>query len=209
MAKDLSHALGYAYIDSGAMYRAVTLYLLNQVIPIENTSAVISELEHIHIHFEHLNGRNTSFLNGENVEDAIRTMRVSEKVSPVATIPEVRWALVKLQQQMGEKKGIVMDGRDIGTVVFPHAEMKLFLTAELEVRVDRRYLEILEKGHQIERAEVRKNLEERDRIDSTRQEGPLRQADDAILLDSTHLDKAEQLAMSLALAKERIRKASL
>ena len=206
LAKDLSGALEYAYIDSGAMYRAVTLYLLNHEIDIHDLNKVIAALPEIHITFKNIAGKNTTFLNGNNVEEAIRSMRVSSKVSPVAAIPEVRRAMVKLQQQMGDEKGIIMDGRDIGTVVFPDAEMKLFLTADLEVRVDRRYLEILEKGHQIKREDVRNNLQERDRIDSTRSEGPLRQAKEAVLLDSTHLDKNEQLAMSLALARERIRK---
>ena len=206
LAKDLAAALSYGYVDSGAMYRAVTLYLLEKEIVIEDKARVIEALDYIKIEFQHIDGKNCTFLNGRNVEEYIREMRVSRKVSPVAAIPEVRRAMVKLQQQMGVQKGIVMDGRDIGTVVFPNAEMKLFLTADLEVRVNRRFLELQEKGHEITRKEVRFNLQERDRIDSTRTEGPLRQAKDAVLLDSTHLDKLEQLAMSLALANERIRK---
>ncbi len=204
LAKGLAAELGYVYIDSGAMYRAVTLYFLQNNIDIQDHEAVISALDKIHIHFENIDGGNYTFLNGRNVEKEIREMPVSQKVSPVAAIPEVRRAMVKLQQQMGIEKGIVMDGRDIGTVVFPDAELKLFLTAALDERVNRRYREIQKKGYSIDRKAVQTNLEERDAIDSNRSEGPLRQAKDAILLDSTNLEKSEQLAMGLALAKERI-----
>lgn len=200
LAKALAARLHYAYIDSGAMYRAVTLYFLRHQISLEDNHQVLQALDSIHIHFERHPTGNRTFLNGEDVEEQIRAMDVSEWVSPVAAISAVRKALVLLQQAMGQRKGIVMDGRDIGTVVFPHAELKLFITAETEERVRRRYLELTAKGIAISVDAVRNNLIERDHIDSTRADSPLRQADDAIIIDNTHLTPEAQLEKAQALA---------
>lgn len=197
LARDLAAALGFAYVDSGAMYRAVTLYLLDHLVPIEDAEAVEQALEHIRIAFKNVQGQNRTFLNGEDVEDAIRDMRVAAAVSPVAAIPQVRRMLVRQQQAMGQAGGIVMDGRDIGTVVFPQAELKIFLTADLDERVRRRMLELSAKGLEPVEAQVRQNLLERDHIDATRADSPLRQADDAIVLDNTHLDRQQQLELAL------------
>lgn len=204
LAKALAKRLGYAYVDSGAMYRAVTLYLLRQGISPDNPDVVAKALDEISIHFERHNGGNHTFLNGEDVEDAIRDMSVSDWVSPVAAIPAVRRAMVKQQQAMGRRRGIVMDGRDIGTVVFPHAELKLFITAELEERVRRRFLELQQRGLDTPMETVRYNLLERDRIDSTRADSPLRQADDAIVIDNTYLTPEEQLNKALELVDSLI-----
>lgn len=204
LAKALAKKLGYAYVDSGAMYRAVTLFFLENGVNWDDPEAVRSALEQIEIHFENDGSGNRTYLNGRDVEEAIRQMEVSENVSPVAAIPAVRRALVHLQQALGHKKGIVMDGRDIGTVVFPGAELKIFLTADPEVRVMRRYLELKNKGLDIEMEKVRENLAERDRIDSTREDSPLRQAPDAWVLDNSKLDEAQQLAIALYWAQERI-----
>lgn len=194
LAKDLAAIIGYAYVDSGAMYRAVTHYFLVNKIDIQNTQEVNKALNNINIRFKCLdNGRNTTFLNNENVEDAIRSMKVSEFVSPVAAIPEVRKKLVEEQRKMGIDKGIVMDGRDIGTVVFPEAELKIFLTAELAIRVERRYKEMLDNNIHITKEEVQENLIARDHIDSTREDSPLTQANDALLLDNSHLTRKQQL----------------
>lgn len=197
MAKDLAREIGYIYIDSGAMYRAVTLYSLrNGFFTAQgiNTEALKAALPNIHISFQ-LNPetqRPMTFLNGENVEEAIRTMEVSSRVSPIATLGFVREALVKQQQEMGNAKGIVMDGRDIGTVVFPNAELKIFVTASAEIRAQRRYDELKAKGQEASYKEILANVQERDYIDQHREVSPLRQADDAILLDNSHLSIAEQ-----------------
>lgn len=197
MAKDLAREIGYIYIDSGAMYRAVTLYSLrNGFFTAQgiNTEALKAALPNIHISFQ-LNPetqRPMTFLNGENVEEAIRTMKVSSHVSPIATLGFVREALVKQQQEMGNAKGIVMDGRDIGTVVFPNAELKIFVTASAEIRAQRRYDELKAKGQEASYKEILANVQERDYIDQHREVSPLRQADDAILLDNSHLSIAEQ-----------------
>lgn len=197
MAKDLAREIGYIYIDSGAMYRAVTLYSLrNGFFTAQgiNTEALKAALPNIHISFQ-LNPetqRPMTFLNGENVEEAIRTMEVSSHVSPIATLGFVREALVKQQQEMGNAKGIVMDGRDIGTVVFPNAELKIFVTASAEIRAQRRYDELKAKGQKASYKEILANVQERDYIDQHREVSPLRQADDAILLDNSHLSIAEQ-----------------
>lgn len=197
MAKDLAREIGYIYIDSGAMYRAVTLYSLrNGFFTAQgiDTEALKAALPDIHISFK-LNPetqRPITFLNGENVEEAIRTMEVSSHVSPIAALGFVREALVKQQQEMGNAKGIVMDGRDIGTVVFPNAELKIFVTASAEIRAQRRYDELKAKGQEASYKEILANVQERDYIDQHREVGPLRQADDAILLDNTHLSIAEQ-----------------
>ena len=197
MAKDLAREIGYIYIDSGAMYRAVTLYSLEHHFFTEegiNTAALEQSMNDIHISFQ-LNPetqRPMTFLNGKNVEDRIRTMEVSSHVSPIAALGFVREAMVKLQQEMGKAKGIVMDGRDIGTTVFPDAELKIFVTASAEIRAQRRYDELKGKGQEASFDEILENVKERDHIDMTREVSPLRQADDAILLDNSHLTIEEQ-----------------
>ena len=197
MAKDLAREVGYIYIDSGAMYRAVTLYCLeNQLFTEEgiDTTKLEAALPDIHISFQ-LNPdtqRPMTFLNDENVEDRIRTMEVSSHVSPVAALPFVREALVKQQQDMGKEKGIVMDGRDIGTAVFPEAELKIFVVASAEIRAQRRYDELKAKGQEASYDEILSNVKERDYIDQNREVSPLRQADDAILLDNSNLTIGEQ-----------------
>ena len=197
MAKDLAREVGYIYIDSGAMYRAVTLYCLeNQLFTEEGIDTIRLEaaMPGIQISFQ-LNpetGRPMTFLNGANVEDRIRTMEVSNHVSPVAALPFVREALVKLQQEMGKEKGIVMDGRDIGTAVFPDAELKIFVTASAEIRAQRRYDELQAKGQEAAFDEILANVKERDYIDQNREVSPLRQADDALLLDNSNLTIEEQ-----------------
>lgn len=200
LAKALAKRLGYAYGDSGAMYRAVTLYFLDNNIDWTKSEQVTLSLRHILIEFKYIDGKNTTFLNGKNIESEIRTMRVSESVSPVATISAVRRQMVKLQQKMGEKGGIVMDGRDIGTVVFPNAELKLFVVATAEVRAQRRYDELTAKGWEVSFEEIKKNLLERDHIDSTREDSPLMKAEDAVELDNSKLDQQQQLNIAVELA---------
>lgn len=206
IAKSLAKRLNYAFIDTGAMYRATTLYFLNKEIDWNNEQAVSQALKNIKIHFKALNGKNTTFLNDKNVENEIRTMRVSNSVSPVAAISQVRRAMVTQQQMMGKSKGIVMDGRDIGTVVFPNAELKLFIVADVDVRAKRRTLELEAKGQSVDLEAVKKNLEERDYIDSNREDSPLRQAEDAIVIDTTHLTFEEQLEKAYELVKRSLRK---
>lgn len=192
MAKDLAREVGYIYIDSGAMYRAVTLYCLeNKLFTTEGIDMAKLEaaMPNIQISFQ-LNpdtGRPMTFLNGVNVEDSIRTMEVSNHVSPVAALPFVRETLVKLQQEMGKEKGIVMDGRDIGTAVFPDAELKIFVIASAEIRARRRYDELKSKGQEASFEEILANVKERDYIDQNREVSPLRKAEDAILLDNSNL----------------------
>lgn len=205
LAKDLAKKIGYGYIDTGAMYRAVTLYFLRHETDIADETAVAEALKNIEIDFQNIDGVNTTFLNGENVEKEIRKMYVSDFVSPVAAVSSVRRAMVKLQQAMGKKKGIVMDGRDIGTVVFPEAELKIFVTSDPKTRVDRRYAELQNKGLQADYEEVAKNLRERDHIDSTRADSPLRQAEDARVLDNTALTRAGQLALAEEWVSDRIK----
>ncbi len=207
VAKQLAQKLGYIYIDSGAMYRAVTLYALRKgLIKTGNPDIqkVILELKNISITFrwDEKSGKNTTFLNGENVEDKIRQLEVSQNVSPISTIAEVRTEMVKQQRENGKNKGIVMDGRDIGTVVFPDAELKIFMTASPEVRAQRRYLELQEKGLEVDFEEVLKNVNERDKIDSTREVSPLKKAEDALILDNSHLTREEQLKWTLEKVKQ-------
>jgi cytidylate kinase len=204
LAKGMAKALHYAYLDSGAMYRAVTLYFLEQSINYDDLAAVEEALKHIEIHFERIEGQNKTFLNGRDVEHDIREMIVSEHVSPVSTISMVRRAMVKQQQMMGKRRGIVADGRDIGTVVFPDAELKIFLVADPDVRTSRRHLELASKGIDAEWDEIRHNLLERDRIDSTRADSPLRKADDATIIDNTLLSEQEQLDKALEMAHRAI-----
>jgi cytidylate kinase len=201
LAKALAKALNYIYVDSGAMYRAVTLYFLEHAIQIEDKLAIQEALEQIQIEFRNIEGKNHTFLNGKDVEQEIREMRVSNFVSPVSTISAVRRFLVACQQEMGKSKGLVMDGRDIGTVVFPEAELKLFMTASVEIRTQRRLQELQAKGLQIDEEEVTANLLERDHIDSTRADSPLRQAEDAVVIDNSNLSPEEQLVKALDLAK--------
>lgn len=196
MAKQLARSIGYRYIDSGAMYRAVTLYAMrhNIVSPdgIVNTSALVTSLPDISIDF-HVDGeKQYTMLNGENVEHEIRTLEVSNCVSPVAAIAEVRHALVKMQREMGKSKGIVMDGRDIGTVVFPQAEMKVFCDASAEKRAERRFKELTDKGEKVTYEDVLANVVKRDHIDETRDESPLRCAEDAVRLDNSGMTIDEQ-----------------
>ena len=199
MAKDLARKIGYVYVDTGAMYRAVTLYAIRHHL-FEGTEIHTEELEkqmddiHISFKFNAETKKPDTYLNGELVEKEIRGMEVSNLVSPIATIPFVRTAMVRQQQQMGEEKGIVMDGRDIGTVVFPDAELKIFVTASAEVRAQRRYDELKAKGMEGDYEEILKNVQERDYIDSHREVAPLRPADDAILLDNSNLTIDEQNA---------------
>jgi cytidylate kinase len=203
LAKALAKKLHYAYVDTGAMYRAVTLFFLEHNIDYYQEKAVQAVLDTIEIHFERIEGQNHTFLNGEDVEKKIRSMEVNQHVSPVATIPLVRRAMVKQQQAMGKRKGVVMDGRDIGTVVFPQAELKLFLTADLDVRTSRRHLELAAKGIDASWEDVMHNLQERDHIDSSRADSPLRKADDAVVIDNTLLSEAEQLNEALDLVQAR------
>lgn len=206
LARQLARELGYVYIDSGAMYRAITLFFLRNHIDWTDSAEVADALTQIVLDF-HFNEKSQSseiYLNDENVEYVIRDLVVAEKVSEVAAIREVREFAVKQQQALGKKKGIVMDGRDIGTVVFPNAELKLFMTADNAVRVERRFRELYEKNPNITIEEVKANLEMRDYIDSHREVSPLRQAEDALVLDNTHLSPAQQLTKALAWVKERL-----
>ncbi len=205
LARQMAADLGYVFIDSGAMYRAVTLYLIQENINHEDLPVVEEALKNIKIHFERSDKDCLTYLNGVEVESQIRQTKVSDLVSPVATISAVRRTLVQQQQQMGEQKGIIMDGRDIGTVVFPNAELKIFLTATTQVRAQRRFVELQQKGTPADLDWVRHNLEERDHIDSTRADSPLRQASDAIVMDNTNLKPEEQLAMALTLARLRMK----
>ncbi len=197
MAKDLAKEIGYIYIDSGAMYRAVTLYCIKNGLfsgDEINTPELERRIKDIHITFQ-LDKETqlpNTYLNGENVEEQIRTMEVSSKVSPVSTIGFVRSAMVALQQEMGKGKGIVMDGRDIGTTVFPEAELKIYVTASADIRALRRYDELQEKGQDVKFEEILNNVKERDYIDQHREVSPLKRASDAILLDNSLLTIAEQ-----------------
>lgn len=204
LSKDLAKAIGYRYIDTGAMYRAVALYLLRAGTDIADSDAVASTLPDIDIEFALVDGVNTTFLNDENVESEIRTLRVSQVVSEVAAITPVRRHLVAQQQKMGERKAIVMDGRDIGTVVFPQAALKIFMTADITTRSQRRYDELKNKGQEQPLELVQENLTKRDHIDSTREDSPLKQADDAIVIDSTHLNQEQQLAEAVKLVFDTV-----
>ncbi len=209
MAKDLARRVGYIYVDTGAMYRSVTLYALRNGLFNEDGSIKTCELEQqmpqIRITFQ-LNpetGRPDTYLNGECVEQTIRSLEVSNHVSPIAALPFVRTAMVAQQQAMGQDGGIVMDGRDIGTVVFPHAELKVFVTASAQVRAQRRYDELQQKGMPADYDEILRNVQERDYIDSHREVSPLRQADDALLLDNSHMTIPEQNEWLMQRFRER------
>ena len=196
MAKELARKVGYVYVDTGAMYRCVTLFALRHQLFAADGSVMEEQLREampqIDIDQRLIGGKTTTFLNGENVELEIRGLEVSNHVSPIAAIPFVRTALVAQQQKMGREGGIVMDGRDIGTTVFPNAELKIFVTASAEVRAQRRYDELQQKGMPADYADILKNVQERDYIDSHREVSPLRQADDALLLDNSHMTIDEQ-----------------
>lgn len=209
MAKQLAKSIGYIYVDSGAMYRAVTLLALRHRLFTQDgqldTDALNRMLSKTDISFR-LNtetGAPETYLNGENVEKDIRTMEVSSHVSPIAALPFVREDLVKRQQRIGQEKGIIMDGRDIGTTVFPDAEMKVFVTASPEIRARRRYDELKAKGQEAPMEEILRNVKERDYIDSHREVSPLRQADDAVVLDNSSLSREEQLVWLMDLYAER------
>jgi cytidylate kinase len=206
LAKQLAKALKYIYVDSGAMYRAITLYFLRNHVDWTSKQDVKKALKQINIEFQTNPNTHTSdiFLNGENVEYVIRDLVVAEKVSDVAAIREVREFAVAQQKKMGEHKGIIMDGRDIGTVVFPHAELKIFMTADSSVRVERRFKEMFDKNPNITIEEVKSNLEMRDYIDSHREVSPLRQAKNSISLDNTNLTQKEQFQMAMEWAQKKI-----
>jgi len=205
LAKELARELSYVFIDSGAMYRAITLYFLREHIDWNNEQQVLDSLQDIKLYFDYndITGSSDMFLNDENVEILIRDMLVSENVSDVATIKAVRDFAVNQQQQMGKKKGIVMDGRDIGTTVFPYAQLKIFVTSDNAVRVERRFKELYARNPNITIEEVKNNLEMRDYIDSNREFSPLKKAHDAIILDNTNLTKEEQLKIALEWAKAK------
>jgi cytidylate kinase len=206
-AKEVARFLGYVYLDSGAMYRAVTLFFLRENVDISSSDAVCDALNKINIHFERNNDthENETYLNGENVESEIRKMEVSDFVSDVSALPAVRLKMVEQQRRMGGNKRVVMDGRDIGTNVFPEAELKVFMTADLKVRAHRRKIELQQKGVDAALEEIQKNLAERDRLDTQRSENPLIQAKDAIVIDTTFLEFAEQVDQITRLATKLIK----
>lgn len=199
LAKDLARALGYRYIDSGAMYRAVTLYFLENGITVDNDNKIVEALKNINIELRYPEGQFQIFLNGREITSRIKQMDVSSYVSEVAAVPVVRRKLVEIQRQLGQHKGVVMDGRDIASVVFPDAELKIFVTAEVDIRTERRFNELKNKSLQIQKSEVKENLIHRDYIDSNREDSPLIQTEDAILLDNSYLNREEQLAKVLKL----------
>jgi cytidylate kinase len=208
LARRLAKELGYIYVDSGAMYRAITLYFLRNNVDLAEKNEVKEALKNISLEFTYntQTGKSEIFLNGENVEYLIRDLIIAEKVSDVAAIKEVREFAVAQQQKMGEKKGIVMDGRDIGTVVFPKAELKIFLTADNAVRVERRFKEMFEKNPNVTVEEVKNNLEMRDYIDSHREVSPLKQAKDALVLDNTDLTEKQTFEKAMTWVKTSINK---
>lgn len=209
LAKALATQLSYVFIDTGAMYRAIALYFLRNDINFDDSAAIVNALGKIKLHFVYnpTTLKSDMYLNEENVESEIREMQVSQKVSEVAALSAVRDFAVAQQQEMGKQKGIVMDGRDIGTVVFPHAELKIFVTADPEIRVQRRYLELSASNPTITKAAIAENLQHRDLIDTTRAHSPLKQATDAFVLDNSHMDRATQFEIALKWAKECIAKA--
>lgn len=206
LAKQLAGRLNYLYIDSGAMYRAITLYFIQQRVDWSDPAQVANALDNIHLEFiyNQISGQSDMYLNDENVEQMIREMLVAEKVSEVAAVREVREFAVAQQQKMGAGKGIVMDGRDIGTVVFPHAELKIFMTADPAIRVERRFKELYQKNKNITLHEVKENLELRDYIDANREVSPLRKAEDAIVLDNSQLTMQEQLDLVMQWVEDAI-----
>jgi cytidylate kinase len=206
LAKAMAKALEYVFVDTGAMYRAIALYFLRNNIAFNDTAAneALHAIE-LRFKFNSTSQKSDIYLNGENVEQEIRTMQVSQKVSEVAAIPAVRTFAVAQQQAMGMDKGMVMDGRDIGTVVFPNAELKLFVTADPAIRLERRYQELLQTNPTILKEEVAANLQQRDLMDSTRAHSPLRQAEDALVLDNTNLDREQQFELAMQWAMDKIK----
>ncbi|SHJ80611.1 (d)CMP kinase [Flavobacterium haoranii] len=207
LAKQLAKKLGYVYVDTGAMYRAVTYFAMQNNWVTENTldkNSLINHLDEVHLkfHFNEALGFAEMFLNGVNVEQEIRTLEVSQNVSRVAEISEVRAKLVQQQQEMGRNKGVVMDGRDIGTVVFPNAELKIFMTASAETRAERRFNELIEKGQHVTFEDVLENVQQRDYIDTHRDDSPLVQAADAVVVDNSTLSKEEQFDVVLNLVNQ-------
>lgn len=204
-AKKVAEKLKYAYIDTGAMYRAVTLYFHQNYVTLTHPREIAEALQNIQIQFKHnpKTQKSETYLNGLNVEEEIRKMYISENVSEVSAVPEVRKALVAQQQKMGQKRGIVMDGRDIGTKVFPDAELKIFMNADMTVRAHRRQLELMQKGDLVDLDDIVANLRHRDLLDTTRKESPLVQSPDAYLLDTTYITVDEQIefVVNLAISK--------
>ncbi len=207
LAKAMAKALEYVFVDTGAMYRAIALYFLRNNIAFNDTASIEAALHAIELRFRYnsVSQKSDMYLNGENVEQEIREMQVSKKVSEVASIAAVRDFAVAQQQAMGIDKGIVMDGRDIGTVVFPNAELKLFVTADPAIRLERRYQELLQINPAILKEEVAANLQQRDLMDSTRAHSPLKQAEDALVLDNTNLDRAQQFELAMQWAMDKIK----
>jgi CMP/dCMP kinase len=206
LAKAMAKALEYVFVDTGAMYRAIALYFLRNNIAFNDNASIEAALHSIELRFKYnsVSQKSDMYLNGENVEQEIREMQVSQKVSEVASIAAVRDFAVAQQQAMGVDKGIVMDGRDIGTVVFPNAALKIFVTADPAIRLERRYQELLQTNPTISKEEVAANLQQRDLMDSTREHSPLKQAEDALVLDNTNLDRAQQFELAMQWAMERI-----
>ena len=204
LAKQVAKELNYVFVDSGAMYRAITLYFLRNNLNLNNKTEIANALSNISLSFAYNDAEGSSdmIMNGENVEFPIREMAISNRVSEVAAIEEVRTFTVSEQQKNTINKGIVMDGRDIGTVVFPNAELKIFLTAQPEIRVERRYQQLIKTTPSVTREEIKKNLETRDYIDTHREISPLRKADDAIIVDNSFMERDEQLALVLKMAKD-------
>ena len=207
LAKAMAKALEYVFVDTGAMYRAIALYFLRNNIAFNDTASIEAALNAIELRFRYnsVSQKSDMYLNGENVEQEIREMKVSQKVSEIASIAAVRDFAVAQQQAMGIDKGIVMDGRDIGTVVFPNAELKLFVTADPAIRLERRYQELLQTNPAIIREEVAANLQQRDLMDSTRAHSPLKQAEDALVLDNTNLDRVQQFELAMQWAMDKIK----
>ena len=210
LAKEIAQEMNYVYVDSGAMYRAVTLHMLNKGILKDGafiTDQVVRELDNVEIRFKFDSsaGRSETYLNGENVEKDIRTLAISKQVSAISAIPQVREKLVFIQQELGAKGGVIMDGRDIGTVVFPNAEVKLFMVAENDIRAQRRFLELKNKGEVLSIEDVRKSIARRDYLDMNREISPLRKAEDAIEIDNSELTEEEQLALAITIIQDKIK----
>ena len=203
-AKEVARQLGYLYVDSGAMYRAVACRFIERKVDVSNQEQVGKELQNISLEFKNMEGRNSLYMNGRHMDSNLRSMEVNERVSEVSALPNVRRELVSQQQKIGEKRGIVMDGRDIGTVVFTSAELKVFMVASVEVRGERRRLELLENNIEIPLHEIMLNLKKRDQIDSERAVGPLTKAEDALEIDTSHLTFEQQVTKIMNQAKSRI-----
>lgn len=205
-AKKVANELQYNYVDTGAMYRSVTVYFLENYIDLTNPKAIDKALESIDISFKHNEhtGEDDTYLNGLNVEKKIRTMEISKSVSQVSTIKAVREAMVKQQQKMGRSRGVVMDGRDIGSVVFPEADLKIFMTADFDVRAERRQKELFDKNQLVDLVDVKENLRKRDKIDTTREESPLVKAEGSVEVDTTHMYLPEQIEHIVQLASSKM-----